>query len=329
MVGEIIIVSTCTNQKKGRVGRDLHLGRWAGHFYRDVARKWVDALQAAQNPHVPASDLYLGSHWQETLACVERSRDAGLKPSLFVLSAGYGFLEGDESVVPYAASFAAGSDSVQNLLWPDEPRPKQRVQAWWEILHRYRESKGLNSLASHVSDRVPILLVMSRDYYAAVEPEVIDLVSNEMNVLIVSAGLYRNLNSVSPVVRPYVLPFTDSFKQVEDYLNKTNVSLNVRLANWLIRNHGASLLEGASLIGPMLEKFAKELPPMRRRDVNPMSDDEVVDYISQNYSAENNSATKLLRSLRHIEGMSCEQKRFGSLFRKYEQSKQRDLFDHE
>lgn len=329
MVREIVIVSTCTNQKKGQVDRDLHLGRWAGQFYREVARKWVDALEAARGPHVAASELYLGSHWQETLACVESSRNAGLKPSLCILSAGYGFLMGDEEVVPYAASFAGGVDSVQNLLWPDEPQPKRRAQSWWRTLQKYRNCGGMSLLAGRVAEGVPVLMIMSKEYYAAVEPEVIDLISDGLNVLIVSAGLFRNLSSVSPVVRPHVLPFSDSFKQVEDYLNKTNVSLNARLANWLIRNHSNSLEKGISVIGPKLKKIAGKLPAMERRDVNPMTDEEVLEYIGRNFSAENNSATKLLRRLRHVEGMSCEQKRFGALFRKYEQSLQGDLFDYD
>ena len=147
--------------------------------------------------------------------------------------------------------------------------------------------------------------------------------------MIVSAGLAQHLNSASPVVRPHILPFSDRFKQVDEYLNKTNTSLNARLATWLVRNHAQALHEGIDAIRPILESIDEELPPMVRKDVNRMTDEEVLTFIKANYSDSLNSATKLLRRLRDVEQLSCEQKRFGALFRKFEQSLQGDLFGHE
>jgi len=326
---EIVIISTCTNQKKGQVAEEFHLGKWAGLFYRDAARKWVDALETASHPTVPASELYLGSHWNESLACLSAARKLGFFPSLRVLSAGYGFIGAEEPLLPYAASFAAGGDSIQNLNWPDDPSPKQKARMWWEMIHRYRNREGLTSLTEQVSRTTPLLMVMSREYYAAVETEIIDLISAGLNVLIVSAGLFQNLSSVSPVVRPHVLPFSDSFKQVDDYLNKTNVSLNARLAHWLIQNHGDTLHEGISKVGPTLTALAESLPAMERREVNPMTDEEVLAFIEKHYEGRGDSATKLLNKLRHEAQLSCEQKRFGALFKTFTSSLQRDLFDHE
>ena len=326
---EIVIISTCTNQKKGQVAEEFHLGKWAGLFYRDAARKWVETLKKTSHPTVPASELYGGSHWNESLACLPAARELGLSPSLWILSAGYGFISAEEPVVPYAASFAAGGDSIQNLNWPDDPSSRQKAHQWWELIHRYRKRKGLASLREQVARKTPLLMVMSREYYAAVEAEIIDLISAGCNVLIVSAGLFRNLSSVSPVVRPHVLPFSDSFKQVDDYLNKTNVSLNARLAHWLIQNHGDTLHEGISKIGPTLTALAESLPAMERREVKPMTDEEVLAFIEKHYEGRGDSATRLLKKLRHEAQMSCEQKRFGALFKTFTSSLQGDLFDHE
>ena len=50
-------------------------------------------------------------------------------------------------------------------------------------------------------------------------------------------------------------------------------------------------------------------------------------YIHQHYEPGVSSATQLLRKLRHEELRSCEQKRFGALFKLYENRNQLSLFD--
>lgn len=325
---KLTIISTCTNQKRGSARDDLHLGTFAGRFYRDSAKAWVEAL-AANQIGIPARELYAGSHWQESIACETSAKDLGLDAELWVLSAGYGLISSSEITTPYAASFAAGSDSIQNLNWPAGYTPGQKAREWWTLLHRYRKREGLGRFASLSKNKTPLLIILSQEYYNAVEPEIIDLISAGVNLLIVSAGLYRNMNSASPVVRPHILPFSDSFKQVDNYLNKTNVSLNARLATWLVRNHHEAVLRGVESVVPILKNISDQLPPMERKDVNRMSDDEVLEFIARDYSETLNSATKLLRRLRGTEKMSCEQKRFGTLFRRYQQSIQSDLFRHE
>ena len=65
----------------------------------------------------------------------------------------------------------------------------------------------------------------------------------------------------------------------------------------------------------------------RNRQTLPMTDEEVLAFIKLHYEPGISSATKLLRKLRHEEGRSCEQKRFGALFKNYENRNQLSLFD--
>jgi hypothetical protein len=325
---KLTVVTTCTNLKRGDVADSMHLGSFAGKFYRDSIKAWVSALEKPR-PTTLARDLYVGSHWQESMECEKAASSRGYATDLWVLSAGYGLISATESAAPYAASFAAGADSIQNLAWPVDYSNRRKALEWWELLHRYRGRESLRRFTGLAGTGNPLLFILSREYFSAVEAEIIDLISAGVNVLIVSAGLYRNVNSVAPVVRPHVLPFSDSFKQVDDYLNKTNVSLNARLATWLVRNHGDTLHGGIDAVHPMLLEIFDSLPAMNRKDVNRMSDDEVLAFIQRNYSEAYSSASTLLRLLRDVVGMSCEQKRFGSLFRKYQQSIQSDLFNHE
>ena len=321
---KLTVISTCTNLKRGEISSSLHLGGYAGRFHRDSAKDWVDSLRKAQLT-IPARNLYVGSHWQESVACEETASNLGITTDLWVLSAGYGLISADDPVAPYAASFAAGADSIQNLAWPSDFSSRRKANTWWELIHRYSERKDLRQFSGLADSGSPLLIILSREYFNAVEPEIVDLISAGVNLMIVSAGIYRNINSVAPVVRPHVLPFSDSFKQVDEYLNKTNVSLNARLAAWLIRSYSEALFGGIDVVNPLLSEILESLPPMKRKDVIRVSDEAVLDFIRINYSENLSSATKLLRLLRDKEGKSCEQKRFGALFRQFEQSIQRDI----
>ena len=75
------------------------------------------------------------------------------------------------------------------------------------------------------------------------------------------------------------------------------------------------------------EKELENLWTKRNRETVPMSDEEVLEFIDACYEPGISSATQLLRKLRHEEFRSCEQKRFGALFKLYENRNQLSLFD--
>ena len=129
------------------------------------------------------------------------------------------------------------------------------------------------------------------------------------------------------MARDSILPLSDKFKQADQYLNKTNVTLNARLATWLIRKHPVALEEGLSAIYNEMARLGASLPEMDRKDVVRMTDEEVLQFIDKYYEPQVSTATKLLYFLRHKEKKSCEQKRFGGLFRKYQEQNRGGLFD--
>ena len=61
------------------------------------------------------------------------------------------------------------------------------------------------------------------------------------------------------------------------------------------------------------------MPEMVREEVVRITDDEVLEFIDRNYDPQSSTATRLLRLLRDQENKSCEQKRFGALFRAYKE----------
>lgn len=333
MPKKLMIISTCTNEKRSIPAPECRLDTCIQGTCVLTVKKWLSQIERADLPRRSARTMYAGSHWKETLACVSAASTEGYDAHLWVLSAGWGFIHSEQEVTPYSATFAAGRNSVQNLPWRPELSPKERSREWWKLLHTYRCGEEFLSLGdlpdrSEAEDDLHLVLIVSGEYFGAIEPEVLELVGRGIGVTIVSAGLYRKLSGVSPLLREHVLPVSEKFKQADGYLNKTNVSLNARLATWIIREHGAALRQGHDALYARLAEIDSRLPDMKRPKPVKMTDEEVLAYIARTYDPATSSATSLLRRLRWEEGMSCEQKRFGELFRRHvESTLRKGLFD--
>ena len=164
----------------------------------------------------------------------------------------------------------------------------------------------------------------------ALEHEIIELLSITQNVLVISAGTYNELGRVHPLVRDFVLPLNEKFKLASPKLNKANVALNAAMANWLVSEYPDKVEKGYSAIYALAAEIQQSLPEVERPAVAKMNDEEVIAFISEKYKPQTSSATRLLRQLRDEERKSCEQKRFGALYRRYLQMQERKkgwLFD--
>jgi len=321
----IHIISTCTNTKRLAVPGECRISSYKDNTYDEVAGHWVGALRAGNNPTCPAQALYQGGHWTETLKCVRQAEAAGFEPSFWILSAGWGLLSATDQVCSYSATFAnSGEDSIHKLTWEPEWSTKERSRHWWDAISQQRTGKSLlerleqERPVRRKKDRPIVLFIMSKDYYQAVEHEILELMGRDYEVMIVSASLYNELSSIHPGLHAAILPFSDKFKQADCYLNKNNISLNAHLGTWLFREHAQTLRLGTAALFAELAKLEQDLPAVERGEVVKMTDEEVLAFIDAHYQPQS-AATQLLRILRDQEGKSCEQKRFGGLFRRYQQ----------
>ena len=322
------IFSTCTNIKSFPASAECQLGRFEDQPVDQVVQQWWKNLNSKRFHQVEAEKLYVGSHWKETLATVTEGQQRGFDTQFWILSAGWGLLAADQKICPYAATFTAGADdSIHSLDWPEESSHKERCRSWWREINSLSSAEEPTSIVSLAQEaRSTLLFILSVDYFLAIEQELLELTSKGHSVLIVSAGLYTEKGVAHPQLTDHILPFNDKFKQLEDYLNKTNVSLNARLANWLLREHSETMALGVKETVVRVAEIESSLPEMKRRPVVKMTDDEVLDFTGQHYVSQVSSASQLLKILRHQEQKSCEQKRFGQLFRQYQNENDRGLF---
>ena len=270
MIDKLLIISTCTNNKKYIPEDTCLLDSCIKKTYTASIREWLKRLNNCNLAKYPAIKLYKGSHWKETRACMKTAQDKGFCPELWILSAGWGLVHPDDKICSYSATFSNGKNSVQNLPWPEEFSIKDRSRFWWESLVQVKkEHFQLSQIPSRYknSGKLCMLFILSKEYYQAVEPEIIKLISKGIEVIIISAGLYSEIGSASPVVKDHILPFNDKFKQICKYLNHTNTSLNARLANWIIKEHCKDMVKGLPLLFKVIKKVEQSLPEIKRKNI--------------------------------------------------------------
>lgn len=356
---KVILVSTCTNSKTVSIGENKKLRNCSSVIYDQAISAWCKSLWSDKEDQVAARTLYGGSHWGETRKAFEKlSAQSSVSSELWILSAGCGLIPADLEVPAYSATFSSGADGIHELIWQPGWSPKEKAQHWWKEINARKPPGIPRTLADIGGDGDTLwLFVLSKEYMPAIEQELFELISSGQNVLIASAGAYANRQSLHPVIQPRLFSLSEKFETYRQVLHGAKVALNANFAHWLTTEHMEGLLQNSESLLSTIAKIDESLPDpssmdedsfidatrqigsdlaveelknlwtKRNRETVPMTDEEVMEFIDACYEPGISSATQLLRKLRHEELRSCEQKRFGALFKLYENRNQLSLFD--
>jgi hypothetical protein len=298
------IVVTCANRKRFEVPAALRLGHLRDRRPAQRFAAWIRRLGDDGAPTAPARDLYGGEHWQIASTLPSLS---GQSASLWVCSAGYGFIGAHTPIRPYAATFASGApDSVGSS--------RSEVQDWWHRLSGWcgpaaDQPRSFADLARRDADAT-ILAVLSDSYLRACAEDLgeaaDELRDGDRLSVIGPPGRYANIDDL-------VVPVTASLRPV---VGGSLQSLNVRTAAHLLEASSAS---GRGLhrshLRDLVRAATRDAPPdpSRRLHGQRLTDAEVRAYIRSQRGSGPGTATGLLRLLRES-GRSCEQSRFKHLF---------------
>jgi hypothetical protein len=299
------LVVACANRKTQPVPSALRLRHVIGASPAGRAATWVEQLERSAEPTVPARELYAGEHWQVVRELEPTATAAGLDASLWVCSAGYGLVNADAPLRPYAATFAAGhADSVS-------PDPRNRPR-WWAALADWKgpmapAPRTLRDLAGHQPHAV-FLVALSSTYLAACADDLLgaadNLASPEL-LTIISAGT----RSSSPLAR-HLAPAT---AQLQPTMGGTRQSLNSRILAHLLRRHADALTH--TRIRRALSGLLATAPPLVRYQRSPRTDPQVTTFIRRRLTTDPEAtSSRLLREFRDL-GYACEQGRFAALYR--------------
>ena len=299
------VVVTCTKQKRYAAPKELSVGSLKKGTIEERFAVWKDRLSAPPVEKCKAGDLYSGDHW----VAVKSFNATKFDIKTWITSAGYGLLEFDDLIAPYAATFSkANSDSIFNKLNKEEQSNASKL--WWKQLTSWRmtsHSRSLKSLARSRSSE-PFLVVASDKYLLAIGDDLADA-ANELDSSNLLSILSAGCKSL-PGLNDNLLPCDARLQHV---VGGARRSVNTRVASHLIST--SSSLPNFSKLKSKLNKLMKDLPDLPVYDRSPVSDDEVLKYLILELQKDSSKAhTPLLRKFRDG-GRACEQSRFRGLYK--------------
>ena len=255
----VLILSTCSSLKRFPIDSECKLDGYKGEPYDLVLNNWLETIQDLTKKKFPAEDLYIGSNWKEVLSCAKTASSVGFIPQLWVVSAGWGLIPANFKITPYAASFSEGESSIHNLKWSQEFNSKQRSRSWWQTINQKRNldlPSSFPQLYSSLPNKknLRVLIILSKEYYLPLELEILELISLGADVVIVSSGMYSELEMVHPVIKDHVLPLNTKFKTANESLKKNCHVLNATMATWLLENYHDELKKGGEELHNALDK---------------------------------------------------------------------------
>ncbi len=304
------IVASCAQTKAVVVPRALQLRSVPRVAAKARVQLWAKQRDAAHAAAGPAQGLYSGTYWANVRRLVDRAAGVGYSVKLWIASAGYGLVAGDEPVKPYSATFAPYSkDSVCAEGLSRELRI-HHWREWWEGLARHRREtqhpRSVAELARRNGGASLLVLAgpayvqaMRDDLYAGagiLEERFVLVTSSEEHLAV---GFDRN-----------VIP---SEARWVGKVGGALPTLHARVAEHIIAKSRGRALDSGKLrdyaLGVLSKQPAWEMPQREK-----MSDHQVVAFIRRKLRRDQSAThTRLLRELRSS-GQACEQKRFKQLF---------------
>lgn len=324
MLPNLHIIANCSDRKLAPVAKLRRLRTVPPRAPEERAKLWWDRLTSRSHHAMPASELYGGGHWSTVRQLPDAAEEAGFVPRLWVISAGYGLLTGDEVINSYSATFS-GSHPDSVLLYSKAGAPRENVlQAWWRLLSRF-------PLPSHRKPRTLAELVRVRrsDYFLLVaSPDYLIAIANDLREAIGSHAApdrFVVISSRSKTPLPHLernivttdarlLCSKDCHSPCPLHLARgPRGSLSAGVALEVLRSSARERF-GAKEIRGRLEEAVTKSPVLTTYDRKRASDAEVTNFIrSETRRSPHASCSSLLRKFRDG-GRACEQGRFKAFY---------------
>lgn len=296
-----LVVTTCSAGKRCR--RPLSVNSLPRGSLKVTADAWVRKL-AKERDLQPASNVYKGRAFQ--IASIAANV---LAADLSILSAGLGFVRSETSIPGYDLTIRPkGPGSVVRKV-TDGMDPSR----WWVAVKRGPFSSNFTRDAR---GRERVFVCLSRAYATMVEKDLIAVSKFEgVELRIFGLSIKSHLDEV---LRPYVMPYDERL----DGLGRpgTRVDFPQR-----------ALLDFVTSVAPessgnldadkraVLARLAPVAVVRPVREQRRLPDEDIRQRIANLIPRIGPASTRILRHLRDVEGVSCEQSRFVGLFRSVKQ----------
>jgi hypothetical protein len=303
----IQLIVTCTDRKTVPAPKHRQVRTLKGD---PVAREsaWVDRIkQPATTQVLPARELYAGEHWNVVTSIPDRVGRWTVK--IWVASAGLGLIPIEKRIESYGATFANGqADSIARAA--DRIGASDTKLDWWSGLTK--RSRSIASVA-RANPASPIVFAGSPSYLRPLAEDLtkaVDLLNRPDQLFIASAGK-------SSVLPDHQLN-ADARLTHSDFLGGTRLSINVRIAKWLVESAPSHKFDPHS-VHAELESFSKNVPKLKIYNRTRVTEKQMRSFITKEFRdarrERRNVAphSRLLRQFRTA-GFAYEQKNFRALY---------------
>ena len=229
-MGQLVrIVVSCSDRKSTEVASDLRLAAYPDNL-EERATRWIDRLNRPGGKIVPANQLYQGEHWSVVQKLTSTAAASGCQVELWVASAGYGLVRADDSLEPYAATFATrNADSITRP--GSNSSPGADAAFWWRRMSERPRTVGrpcnLQELAGQQPES-PMIVALSASYARAVGRDLLaaaHALADQSQLFLVSS------ETAGSGLGQFRVPTSARFQQS---LGGTLMSLNARVANHIV-----------------------------------------------------------------------------------------------
>ncbi len=265
----------------------------------DLCEAWVKKVHKASDLE-KASETYGGRSFSESMAA-----SSLLQADLYVISAGLGLVHVDELIPHYNLTVSQGSGSIAEWL----SQRSTDASDWWRLLNKKLNKPG--PLFRLVKESGGLVLALPSTYLDLVSEELL-LMSEAMLDKVFIITSHAGQQKIDQKLRYRCLPYDERLEGTLEYQGTRNDfpqrALKHLVSEIDFQNNPISVTQRKVL--NYLKPYAKPVLPARTK----MDDQQIKQLIRKNWTKYEGKRETLLRFLRDIALVSCEQKRFGNLW---------------
>lgn len=302
-----LLITNCTNRKSLPPSNGLDRYPKLIHETKlvELTRDWVKKIENATSK-IQAKDLYKG----RTISDIKKTTQLLRNADVSVISAGLGLVNFEELIPSYELSVSNQSDFIKNLN-----SNNINIDQWWSTINKIRLNK-INPLSDLINsgDYSKIFISTSASYLDLITTDLLKCSPKELKkVLIFTSPLGQKKIELNQVLKSQIIPYDERFEDKKSGYSGTRVDFPQRTLRHFVEilnleNKPTTLSQQKVLT--FLSNLKKPTLPSRLR----LSDEEIKKIIKINWDANFGLSHKLLKHIRHVELVACEQSRFKKLW---------------
>lgn len=303
-----IIVTNCTSRKRLH---DLQPVTLKGDDFTSViamAKSWQKQIDE-QPLSIAASTLYVGR------SVVDAKYATGkLNAKLMFVSTGLGLIDSDSKHPPYNLTI----NSTPNSILPYLKKLEAYASDWWEAINSIQtEKRTLSSLIS-AHDVSLVMIALPSSYIQLIKKDLAQIKSTDIEKLRIFTSR-PGIKILPEHLQAAVMPYDERLESSQ--LPGTRNDFPQRALRHFIDVldlSTASRDEAKANVSLAMNQLSIATKIIRRR----LSDHDISSLLKSSWAKHNGSSTQLLRYLRDVALVSCEQSRFRKIWLDVKKQKQ-------